>query len=230
MDSQLGRDIASVPPIPEECPPEPVTIAGYNAAIQLWLSASQGFWTRVNALLLTNSIILVAVVNCLSGSPRLPLAAMFLCVAGILLSWTWRTRIERSAINETHYHLSAAALEQCLHDRIGTAQRSWRFNHERKGERGRTGLYMLPRIEPNQLQFKQPITERKYWELPSVLFGRFGSVNITTTVFVLAYMVLFVSALMSLSYVGIPDSKVDELFATDIAAQITPLATPVSGR
>jgi hypothetical protein len=95
---------------PEGKKPAP---AAYEVAVRLWTYQGTAAWARFSAMLLANSIVLVAVATMLAhrvmlcAIPLLPLAGFALCTC-------WLTIFERGAEWELHYIRKARELEGLL--------------------------------------------------------------------------------------------------------------------
>jgi hypothetical protein len=86
---------------------------GYEVAAQLWTYQGTAAWARFSAMLLANSIILVAVATMLAD--RVMLCAIpFLPLAGFAICIFWLTIFERGAEWELHYIRKARELEGLL--------------------------------------------------------------------------------------------------------------------
>jgi hypothetical protein len=107
------KDTADPSPYdPEDEESAPVA---YEVAVRLWTYQGIAAWDRFSAMLLANSIVLVAVATLLAQSimlyalPLLPLAGIALCIF-------WFTIFERGAEYELHYIWKARELEPLLGD------------------------------------------------------------------------------------------------------------------
>jgi hypothetical protein len=92
--------------------------AVYPVAVELRLEASRGVFGRLNILLLSNSIILLAVVATLTAEHPLFDLAAYLSLFGLLICWVWLLRIRGARQRITDYGNIIIELEQCLDVKI----------------------------------------------------------------------------------------------------------------
>ncbi len=92
--------------------------AVYPVAVELRLEASRGVFGRLNTLLLSNSIILLAVVATLTVEHPLFDLAAYLSLVGLLVCGGWLVRIRDARQRITDYGNVIIQLEHCLDVKI----------------------------------------------------------------------------------------------------------------
>jgi hypothetical protein len=105
---------------------------GYEVAAELWIYQGTAAWARFSAMLLANSIILVAVATMLAD--RVMVCAIpFLPLAGFAICTFWLTIFERGAEWELHYIRKAREPEGLLGSlRVRTVRDGHCFAHHSK--------------------------------------------------------------------------------------------------
>jgi hypothetical protein len=88
--------------------------AGYRAAIDLWTASGHQNWSRFNAMLVANAVIVAAIVQILVGKIMAPWAVL-LPIVGLVLCGLWFIALARGLAYQDHYVQSARQLE----DRLG---------------------------------------------------------------------------------------------------------------
>ncbi|WIX85285.1 hypothetical protein [Amycolatopsis sp. DG1A-15b] len=101
---------------------------GYQAAVALWVGEANLVWTKFNAFLVANSIVL-AIYGLTLGSARVSRAfAIGLPVAGLVLCLVWWAQTKRGFDYFTYWILSARELEEeGLSAQVKTAARGGSF-------------------------------------------------------------------------------------------------------
>lgn len=158
---------------------------GYLAAVQLWVYAGQVIWERFNAMLVANSIVLLAIVYCLTGSHRLDVAGVGLSAAGLVLCVLWYPTMRRSYDYQRYYAASATEQELRLGG-VATAERGRAFAN------GDEVVLVVPPRRGGT-----PVAHRQRLSYVSRLVPRGRSSNCVVLIFALSYVLLLIEALHS---------------------------------
>lgn len=102
----------------DTCPDKETARAVYPVAVELRLEASRGVFGRLNILLLSNSIILLAVVATLTVEQPLFDLAAYLSLFGLLVCGVWLVRIRDARQRIIDYGNVIIKLENCLDVKI----------------------------------------------------------------------------------------------------------------
>ncbi len=84
---------------------------GYEVAKNLWVDTDQLLWSKFNALLVANSILLGAVAFFLSGSKPSLIIPVMASFAGFLVTVLWWLMVQRNSELRDYYVASARELE-----------------------------------------------------------------------------------------------------------------------
>ena len=108
---------------------------GYEAALGLWGDEGEFLWSKFEAMLIGNSILVAAIVALLtsdSGTTRWshPCLVILLSLVGLLLSYLWACVVNRSERWCTYWLRSARDLEECLRP-VQTLQRGAKLMERR---------------------------------------------------------------------------------------------------
>jgi hypothetical protein len=118
---------------------------GYQVATSLWIYEGGLIWSKFNALLVANSIILAAIVLALTTSNGIPrLAGLFSTAMppiGIVLCWLWLSITRRSFAFHSHWIDSAREIEKRFPGQVVTTVADGRDLAKHSRFRG------LPRVE-----------------------------------------------------------------------------------
>lgn len=106
---------------------------GYQATIDLWSYEGQLIWSKYNALLVANSIVL-AVIGLSFNSPNLSsLILVGMPISGVLLCITWFLLTKRGFDNYKYWIFSARELEEkYLNPPVKTVSRGGHFTEGKK--------------------------------------------------------------------------------------------------
>jgi hypothetical protein len=144
--SKLADGIAQRAPIPESEQWERIRL-GYEKAIDLWMGVTQEIWSRFNAYLVANSILVAVAAGLLAASRPLTLVTVTLCFMGLALAALWWGLFDRGFGYLYFYTAAARELEEEHFERYGVhtvtggwaltqpggAQLRLRTGHERHG-------------------------------------------------------------------------------------------------
>ncbi len=85
---------------------------GYQVAITLWAYEGQLVWSKFNAMLLANSIVLAVIGLAISSQRELPMFTIGMPIAGLIFCVLWFLITKRGFDNYTYWILSARELEE----------------------------------------------------------------------------------------------------------------------
>lgn len=168
---------------------------GYTAAIDLWVFAGQVIWDRFNAMLVANSIVLLAIVYSLTGSRQLDFASVGLSLAGIFLCGLWYPTMRRSYDFQRYYSACATEQEQRLRG-VATASRGRAFAS------GEDVSLMVPPRDGGS-----PVPQTQRMSLAGRLVPRGRSSNLVIAIFMIAYAILLYEAVDSHIHDPVPGSS-----------------------
>jgi hypothetical protein len=118
---------------PSDLPPAiPEAIAGYQAAIDLWLFSSGQAWERFNIMLAANSILIAAIGLSADTAGALLLFRRFLPLTGLILCLLWFLLVKRSFDYAEYYTHSAREIEEKYLPSVTIVERGGAFS---KGDR-----------------------------------------------------------------------------------------------
>jgi len=106
---------------------------GYQVATTLWTYEGQLVWSKFNAMLVANSIILAVIGLAISSQDKLLIFLMGMSIAGLIFCVLWFLIIKRGFDNYIYWILSVRELEeQHLTDIIKTVSRGGNFADGKK--------------------------------------------------------------------------------------------------
>ena len=134
-------------------PIDPIRIenarVGYQVATNLWVYEGETLWSKFNAFLVANSIVLASIGLSMAVSSRLAVFSIGMPVVGIILCGFWFLLIKRSFQFYIYWIFSAREIEeQHLSGSVQTISRGGKFADGKKVEIGIGG-------EKKQLQMSR---------------------------------------------------------------------------
>jgi hypothetical protein len=91
------------------------TRIGYRAAIDLWIAQGNQNWSRFNAMLVANSVIVAVIVQIVRDHPFLDWRVQLaLPVVGLIVCWSWLAAVSRGMTYQDYYVARARDLESQL--------------------------------------------------------------------------------------------------------------------
>lgn len=101
---------------------------GYQAAMNLWIYEGEIFWSKFNALLVANSIVLGSIALSMSDTCPLSIFTIGMPVTGIILCLVWFLTTKRSFDYYRYWIFSAREIEeQYLSNSVQTISRGGKF-------------------------------------------------------------------------------------------------------
>jgi len=100
---------------------------GYQAAVDLWIAEGEQIWTRFNAMLVVNSIIVAVIGFVLAGQRMLPVITVGLPIAGLIVCAVWFILMKRDFEYQSYLIHSAREVEERYLNPIKTVSRGGAF-------------------------------------------------------------------------------------------------------
>jgi hypothetical protein len=101
---------------------------GYQVATTLWAYGGQLVWSKFNAMLVANSIVLATIGLAISSQHALPIFTIVMPIAGLIFCTIWFLVTKRGFDNYIYWIFSARELEeQHLNDVVKTVSRGGNF-------------------------------------------------------------------------------------------------------
>jgi hypothetical protein len=134
--------------------------AGYEIATNLWISENEMLWSKFNALLVANSIVLTSIVLSMTARKPLVTLSILMSIAGIILCGLWFLVMKRSSDYHKLWVYSAREIEeQSLSNSVKTLSRGYTFHNKEKvefiigGEKKPLQMSRLGRFIPVRMTF-----------------------------------------------------------------------------
>ena len=103
-------------------------LMGYQVAVDLWINQGNQGWSKFNAMLVVNSIIIASIGFVGAGAGQQSSLILALPISGILICAVWYIHVSRDAAYSDYFVMSARELEEkYLSNSVQTISRGGKF-------------------------------------------------------------------------------------------------------